>query len=130
MKKLKTIRFKSADSIIRKYISLTFGSKLSKSRYGIGTMDEKGNIQEITVDEMISAIKPIGVWGFTDTKTRKIYFWADRNAVKRKLIEFFAHEIGHNSGKKCADVVKEEMRADEYANVATLAFDMANKLKN
>ena len=127
-KKCKLYRIKTARAIVRKFAQMTFGEKLSGSNYGIGTMDANGKIHDITEDEMIDAVTREGLWGFTDTNTGKIYYWADKKSDKRKLIQFFAHEIGHNVGRRYKSVVREELRADEYANVALLAFDMASKI--
>lgn len=92
--------------------------------------DSEGKEYTLTFDEVISNIKKQGFWAHIGTKDKIIRYWIDKdnNLNLKELIGFFAHEIGHVSGTPIEDELKEEMRAEEYSYVASLAYDFATQV--
>jgi len=78
----------------------------------------------------LSSIKEQGIYGFVEGDNI-IHLWIGKDLPMADLIHFFAHEIGHNTGKKYKDTYKEEVKAESYGIVAELAFKLAEveKLK-
>lgn len=123
--KLKVKRIKTAEGIAHKFASLTFGAKLSKNGFGIGTMTADGKIRDMDKKEFVEAIEHNGIWGFVDKPKNTIYIWAKESTPVETLVGFFAHEIGHTVGKPFVSVLKEENRVEEYAVVAKEAYKLA-----
>ena len=81
-------------------------------------VDAEGNEVAMTREDTEQAIIDMGLWGFADTKARKIHLWAAAGTDDLRIAELIAHEIGHLTGVPVDDDVQEEMRADQYASVA------------
>lgn len=81
--------------------------------------------------EVAGYIKENGFWGFTETfaKPPVIHYWTDKKRDEGTLLRFFAHELGHITGKPARGVVAEENRADEYMLVAEEALALARKVR-
>lgn len=108
---------------------------------GAGFMDDKGNETTMTWKEQEESYNRMGYWGFI-SDDNVINFWIkkDYKIPFEDLLFFLGHEMGHNmiGGTKptesyydnAAIHTKEEERADEYGEVAKLAYKFANKILN
>lgn len=86
--------------------------------------DAQGN--EVRMDEasVLESLEAMGLWGFADKTTNTIHLWASANANARLLAELVGHELGHLTGTQLEDDLQEEMRADQFAAVAAMTFDI------
>lgn len=98
------------------------------SNYYIEGVDVDNELHTIAYEQWEEGIKEQGIWGFVDGDN-VIHYWVGKELTTEELIHFFAHEIGHNTGKQHKDFLKEELRAESYALVAKLAYQMAIKNK-
>lgn len=87
-------------------------------------MDENGMEVELPPGSDVEGIKLQGCWGFIDMHTMTIHAWAAPDADPANVVHMLAHEIGHATGKPCADDLQEELRADTYGQVARQAFEL------
>lgn len=89
--------------------------------------DYQGN--EIKMDEgqVLESIEAMGLWGFADSVTNTIHLWAAPATSPRLVAELVGHELGHLTGPQLADDLQEEMRADQFASVAAMTFDILSK---
>lgn len=86
----------------------------------INTVDTEGNEGEMSFMEEKEGIEKMGVHGFINEST--IHYWIGGNATFEVLLHFFAHEMGHGTGVQLDDLVQEELRAEEFADVTKTAF--------
>lgn len=88
--------------------------------------DTDGNTTEFSIRDIVDVIRETGIWGYTDD-TGCIHYWLEK-ATFPSVLEFFAHEIAHNTGTPRDDRTEEEFRADEYAKVAVMAYGFASQV--
>lgn len=92
----------------------------------LSARDNEGNRTEIPIRHIVDVIRQTGIWGYTDD-TGCIHYWRGQASFQNTL-EFFAHEIAHNTGRQHPDKLEEEKRADEYARVAVMAYGFATSI--
>ena len=91
--------------------------------------DWDGEQHSQSTREAISTIlKERKVWGWVEEKSI-VHLRKDEEATQKEILNVLAHEIGHTHRPYHKDSFKEEQKAEKYAEVATLAFDMMNSLK-
>jgi hypothetical protein len=124
----KRIRFKKyadPEQLLRRCYGIPKSVKFKELR--IHGCDLKGRpVEEFPATEAVSNIRKDGYWGFADSTTRTIHYWASRRAPKKELLGFFAHEIGHLTGQQKKREIEEERRAEEFRAVAEAAFDVVS----
>lgn len=91
-------------------------------------VDESGITTEYSYEDQKEGIESMGYWGWIDDK-KVIHYWIGKDVKIEKLIHFFAHEIGHRTGTADNDFYKEEMRAEAFGDVASLAYSFAKHIK-
>lgn len=64
-----------------------------------------------------------GTWGFCRDK-KEIHIWIGINAKKKSIIRLLAHEIGHTKRPYKRIKELEEDKAEVYAEVARMSFEM------
>lgn len=130
MEKIKFKKHKTIQSLLKQYYNFEKAEDFSLKDIGeIGLCDGAGKEFTITIQDEIDNWKQIGYWGFADSNTRTVHYWVTPTIDKSELLFFFAHEIGHLSGKQYKNELREEMRADSYAFAATLALKIVNRIK-
>lgn len=116
-------RYRTVEDLICPYL------RIRRKEIAAGTIrgwDSDGNTTEFSIREIVDVIRETGIWGYTDN-FGCIHYWHEK-ATFPSILEFFAHEIAHNTGKPCEDKTEEELRADEYAKVAVQAYDFALRI--
>lgn len=89
--------------------------------------DKYGNPDIMTISEQMNYIIKQGIWGFIhDTN---IHIWYNSEVSLENLIYFFSHELGHITGECENDPIKEEIRVEQYSNVALNAYILAKQIK-
>ena len=88
----------------------------------IGVSSQTGDEEAMTVEQVVTNIRDMGMWGFVDTETRTIHAWADPAASPGDVLHMLAHEVGHVTGEPDEDEEAEEIRADTFAAVAAEAY--------
>jgi hypothetical protein len=111
---------KSAEEVFRAY----WGDAIDDDGVTLCALTGDGDPVESSMDEALYAIRQQGVWGFADTEGEVIHAWADGSADPALVIHMLAHEIGHLTGTPNCDDLAEELRADEYGDVAAQAYRM------
>jgi hypothetical protein len=83
---------------------------------------------EFSYEQQKEGIELMGHWGWVD-EHKVIHYWIskEKQVPIEDLIHFFAHEIGHRTGKELEDDFQEEMRAEGYGHAATLAYKLAKQ---
>lgn len=94
-----------------------------------GCLDSDNNEIDISFEKFKESIEEQGIWGWVD-ENKVIHCWVGKNLPLEDLIHFFAHEIGHRTGKPNKDFLKEELRAEEFGNVSVLSYKFAKQLKS
>lgn len=89
--------------------------------------DHQGNEIKMDESQVLESIEAMGLWGFADSVTNTIHLWAAPQTSLRLVAELVGHELGHLTGQQLADDFKEEMRADQFAAVAVMTFDILSK---
>ncbi len=90
--------------------------------------DGRGGEYNLTFEEMIENIKLMACFGFACKQDGKneIHFWVDIDNVDPiDFIGLIAHEKGHLLRPWKKTSIDEELKADRYADTATLAFKVA-----
>lgn len=86
--------------------------------------DASGEEMEISYLQEIDGIKAMKCWGFIDMHAATIHAWAAPDADPAMILHMLAHEVGHATGSPDPDEVEEEMRAEQFGQVAKLAYAM------
>lgn len=110
------IRYKSMRNLLAKFFNCPPG------RVKEFTVGLHGG-EEISIAELEKAATRNGVWGFSDNGV--IRFWAKEDCSFEAILEFLAHEIGHLNGRQYKDFMKEELKANEFQDVAMYAYKHA-----
>lgn len=84
---------------------------------------------EFSFEDQKKGIEEQGHWGWVDEQNT-IHYWIGKEVPLEELIHFFAHEIGHRTGTSLEDDFEEEMRAEDFGSVATMAYKLAQQVKN
>ena len=84
-----------------------------------------GNESKWDVQEAIRHIRKRKCWGWIEDKTILHYF-IRKSATMADLVKMFAHEIGHMQ-RPWHRGLKEEQKADKYANIAAAAYCVADQ---
>lgn len=89
------------------------------------------NQEDITFDYKAQkeGMEAQGVWGWIDDE-KTIHYWIGKELSMEELIHFFAHEVGHGTATHLEDDFEEEMRAEDFGHVATMAYKLALEVKN
>ncbi|QNJ57401.1 hypothetical protein Dolphis_95 [Pseudomonas phage Dolphis] len=98
---------------------MTYEEMLAEST-GVGQTEE-GQEVEFTHEQEIAGMYAQGCWAFVD-KTNTIHAWAAEDADTALVVHMLAHEIGHATGAGHPDELQEEMRAEQFGRVASLAY--------
>ena len=72
------------------------------------------------------------VWGYTNGSTSGkivIRYWISEDATDRDIVEFFAHELGHHTGRSYSNTRLEEAKAVTYERVGVLAYDIMKMIR-
>ena len=77
------------------------------------------------VQKAIRDIRKRRCWGWIENKTFLHYF-IRKSATMIDLVKLFAHEIGHMQ-RPWHRGLKEEQKADKYANIAAAAYCVADQ---
>jgi hypothetical protein len=100
-----------------------------------GGYDEHGNEITFTFEEVLSALRDMGYWGFSNVETGDVHVWIE-NATDEQLLFLLGHEIGliieHRieEGKEAGNEdVAEEEHADRYGLAATLAYQWMKEIR-
>lgn len=104
--------------------NLTF-DEFSKLPQGGET--ERGEVVDLSYDDVIAAMKDRGCHGFVNENTRTIHAWVGTTTSKATVISMLAHEIGHLVGTPCQDPTEEEQRAEQFGMVAKMAHEFLEK---
>lgn len=89
-----------------------------------GGCDGNGKEWEFTFEELLETIKKMGCYGFADAK-QKIHFWVNIETVDPlDFIGMMAHEKGHLTRPFHKNDLKEEFKAERYADAASFAFQI------
>ena len=75
------------------------------------------------MSRVLRSRRKTGTWGFCHDK-REIHIWVAKWAKKRSVIRLLAHEIGHTIRPYHRSSSDEESKAEQYADVAQMAFDV------
>lgn len=118
IEKIRVVRHTSAEDLC----ASEFGTKWNDLEGG-GYCDSNGE-NVITVIDFVKRIKGQGIWGYVGNDN-VIHYWTNGRQSVKVLINFFAHEIGHQTGKHQRPVAMEEYKADSYAEVAAFAYKLA-----
>lgn len=94
----------------------------------VGGLDINENEHEFSYQYQKEGIEQQGIWGWIDDE-KIIHYWIGKDLSMEELIHFFAHEIGHQTGKQDEDEFQEEMRAEGYGYTATMAYEFAKSVK-
>ena len=95
-----------------------------------GFTDKDGSESEMDLDEICRNIESCGVWGFAD-REGVIHAWVDfENADMVDILSFFCHEIGHLQRPFKKDDLAEEMKAEQFSDVAKYAWHIIEGIKN
>ena len=86
---------------------------------------ENGDESKWEVQEAIKKIRRKRCWGWIENKTMLHYF-VRKSATMINLVKMFGHEIGHMQRPWHRDL-KEEQKADKYANTAAVAYTVADQ---
>ena len=90
--------------------------------------DWDGERHTESAKEVISTILAESkVWAWVENKSI-VHLWKDKEATQKQILNVLAHEIGHTHRPYHKDSFKEEQKAEKYAEVASLAFDMMKDL--
>lgn len=90
--------------------------------------DGNGGDYNLSFEEMIENIELMACYGFACKREgeNQIHFWVDADKVDPvDFIGLISHEKGHLLRPWKRDVMQEELKADRYADTATLAFKVA-----
>lgn len=115
---IKTIQHETVENLLAAEYNISI-KKLKLCKHG--GVDENGNEWEMDFDEIITAIKRMGCYGFTDNKTN-IHVWISKKADPTDIINLLAHERGHLIKPNHRNLVKEEMKAEMYGLCAEFAY--------
>ncbi len=99
------------------------------NEFSMGGVDSNEDNVQFSFEEQKVGIESQGIWGFVD-ENNVIHYWIGKDLPLDNIIHFFGHEIGHRTGKPNTDEFQEEMRAEGFGRVATLAYKFAKHLKN
>jgi hypothetical protein len=114
------VRYKSAAGLVRAF---------TKGEGAAGGWDAE--MSDGTSINLVDSIRGMGFWGFAETATNTIRFWAGK--VRRdQLLFFFAHELGHIADEHAKKWRRgagpnDELRADLYAWVTREATAITAK---
>lgn len=122
---IKTIRHRSPESVLAACYGLK-ASDLDGAKIAGYSLGGKPS-GEMDISDAVAGIRRQGCWGFADDKRRTIQYWARPNVSKKVLLGFFAHEVGHLTGKDFKDSLREERRAEEFREVAETALVLSEK---
>jgi hypothetical protein len=88
-----------------------------------------GSNEEITItfEQQKQGLEEQGYWGWIDEENT-IHYWMGKEIELEELIHFFAHEVGHRTGTPLEDGFDEEMRAEDFGSVATMAYKLAKQI--
>jgi hypothetical protein len=100
--------------------------ELSSVRGQFKWSDADGTVHSQEVQEAIRVIKKRPVWGWVEDK-RTLHLFIRKRASFRQVLRLVAHELGHTR-RPFHRSVKEEQKAEKYAEVATDALDIAQQL--
>lgn len=114
------VRHRSAVSLVRE-----------KLRDQIESVGEVGAYYDsihdgpISFEELRRAILSSGMWAFVRIfdGNAVIHWYAKRAIPLQRVAQMLGHELGHISGKQRSGLV-EEMRADQYGDVAAEVFTL------
>lgn len=85
-------------------------------------MDD-GRYRVWSMSRVLRNRRKTGTWGFCRGK-KEIHVWIGNNAKKESIISLLAHEIGHTKRPYRRTRELEESKAETYAEVAKIAFEM------
>lgn len=151
---MKTKRYKSPEAASAVFWGI---SEEELMEGNITNFDEDGELSEFPAEQVMEGIRKVGVWGFVDPECC-IHFWCTDDIDMKDLIGFFAHEIGHRTGRPIYDpkdslvkpddvteemlkdlkeedmvdeetILEEELRAEDFRHVAEKAYLMALEVK-
>jgi len=151
---VKTKRYKSPEAASAVFWGI---SEEELMEGNITNFDEDGELSEFPAEQVMEGIRKVGVWGFVDPECC-IHFWCTDDIDMKDLIGFFAHEIGHRTGRPIYDpkdslvkpddvteemlkdlkeedmvdeetILEEELRAEDFRHVAEKAYLMALEVK-
>jgi hypothetical protein len=119
-------RYKSLDALIGSF----FGCKIKNlSEYTLGCQDtDSGETVQVSYDDFKSSIEETGSWGYCNLNDKTIKVWHKEDSSLESLISFIAHEVGHLNGKQYKNVLKDEIKAVNYEDVAVYAYRVASKM--
>jgi hypothetical protein len=123
MQEFKLKRYESIDGVIAELYGIPEGELSSDGIEGKG-ISESGEEVDFNYEQQKEGISKQGYWGWVDD-SKVIHYWIGKDTPIKELIHFFAHEIGHQTGEQNSDDYLEEMRAEQFGRVATLAYDLA-----
>jgi hypothetical protein len=90
--------------------------------------DGRGGEYKLSFEDMVDNIKEMACYGFSCKREGEdqIHFWVDVDKVDPvDFIGLISHEKGHILRPWRRDQMQEELKADRYADTATLAFRVA-----
>ena len=121
---IKVIRFKTLEKLIESYWKVPFKEYVRSDGSFVGGNGK--SVKGLTTKDEIDCYRHLGFWGYSDKEKNIIYIWIDKKK-KPNTLHFFAHEIGHLTGKQFKNLTKEENRAEEFAQVTLKAYKLSLK---
>ncbi len=119
--------YKTPEEVDAAYWQPTYDDKEELYDSEFQCVDDQGNEIELTYEQCIEGIKAQGCWGWVDTEKKVIHAWADESTDPAVVIHMLAHEVGHITGTPCEDHVEEELRAEQFGEVAAEAYRLFMK---
>ena len=114
---------------LKEILEATYGSDFDELAGGqVCGGDGRGGEYNLTFEEIVENIKLMACFGFACKREgeNQIHFWVDVDNVDPiDFIGLIAHEKGHLLRPWKKDQMQEELKADRYADTATLAFKVA-----
>jgi hypothetical protein len=90
---------------------------------------EDGTEDSMSFSEACEHIKESGLWGYVNVRDNTVHIWIDRDTVEiETVLSFFAHELGHLQRPTKRDFMKEEMKAEQYSDIARAAYDLVSSV--
>ena len=106
---MKTKRYKSPEAASAVFWGI---SEEELMEGNITNFDEDGELSEFPAEQVMEGIRKVGVWGFVDPECC-IHFWCTDDIDMKDLIGFFAHEIGHRTGRPIYDPKDSLVKPDD-----------------
>lgn len=96
-----------------------------------GGEDQYGEpVDGSSFDQMVQYIEDQGFWGFADTRKHVVHYWFSESNPPAfgEVLELFAHEIAHLTGREEIGVLNEERRGYWAGQCAAQAYELAQQL--